>query len=335
MELELLPQINSVGQEIYELSLKQHQLYFRDSFKFVPIALRHMPKCFDVAARKQYFPFEFLKREMLDMVLDWPTEEQFNNGKKMSDAERRDFHIWNEAMKKASPDGKFHVRRQMEHYCVTDVRVMRDCVVIFNKIVADATGLVPTATACTMSSFTNKVFRSQHLPSDQLICTVPEMGYVSKGNTSKEGKSVLDYIELKTGVKIEREVAMGKYMLDGFIERTTKVLDFKLLNHVPVGTTLALEYNGCAFHGCLECAAPNDRLGPGRHLNSWLLNRTNERARNLQEVHNVTVVQIPSCKIEEIRKNNTDFDNFMKRYGHVGQLCPRKALKGGRVEAFA
>ncbi|MCP4486327.1 MAG: hypothetical protein GY820_03270 [Gammaproteobacteria bacterium] len=186
-----------------------------------------------------------------------------------------------------------------------------------------------------MSAFTNKVFRSQYWSPEHPICTVPEMGYVSKGNTSNEAKSVLDYIELKTGVKIKREVAMGKFVLDGFIEKTPKPLDFELLNHVPVGTTLAIEYNGCAFHGCLDCAAPNDRLGPGRHLNSWLLNRTNERSRNLQETHNVTVVQIKSCKTEQMRKKNADFDKFMKRYGHIGQLCPRKALKGGRVEAFA
>ncbi len=58
----------------------------------------------------------------------------------------------------------------------------------------------------------------------------------------------MSYIEYVTGVQLKREVNMGKYVVDGILERVPHKLNFPKLQDIPVGAAVGIEYNGCSFH---------------------------------------------------------------------------------------
>ncbi len=74
-----------------------------------------------------------------------------------------------------------------------------------------------------------------------------ETGVATRGRSSKEGSRFLTFLESCLGVPIQREVTKAGFVLDGFIANVPFQLDFEKLRDVPVGSDVALEYNGCGI----------------------------------------------------------------------------------------
>ncbi len=71
-----------------------------------------------------------------------------------------------------------------------------------------------------------------------------EGGIATKGRSSKEGGVFISYLEYSLGVQFQREVNHGRYVVDAFIREVPHRLDFPKLHDIPIGASLAIEYNG-------------------------------------------------------------------------------------------
>ncbi len=81
------------------------------------------------------------------------------------------------------------------------------------------------------------------MPLDSI--TAPnEGGVATPGRSSKEGTRFFLYLEKILDVPIQREVRKAGFIVDAFISNIPHKLEFDKLQDIPIGSDVALEYNG-------------------------------------------------------------------------------------------
>ena len=168
-----------------------------------------------------------------------------------------------------------------------------------------------------------ELFRAKFL-NKQEIGVTPIRGYSNRGCFSTIGNCWLDFIQKEINNKLDREIKIDNYVVDGFDALTNTVYEF----------------NGCYFH-CHHCIYKSDRdeqldnLG-GKSPNE-IFNRSMEKIRYLQS-RNFNVVYTWDCEMREKLKNNSSMKIYIKeRKKHYklvkeyGGVDIREAFFGGRT----
>ena len=290
------------------------KIMFRDSLLFFRTALKNLPKTFgyDADLSKPPFPFYFNKIENYNYCGCYPDIKYYHEYiEKLSSDDKNKFYEWYKQVKYF----KFDFWTQMKEYCLNDVNILSNAVVVFRKMFDYFK--IDVFFNITLAQTAFRIFRDNFIKPDT-IQILPE----NRDNTSLKAESFLRYCENVYNISIQRsgypceyKIPGTKYKVDGY--------------HAPSKTVY--EYLGCYWHGSLfcDCYKSNDIVGGGRTA-GYLAEKTQKRHLKIkQKGYKLRI--IPDCVWSQfLKKEKIDiFKNFPP------SLNTRSALSGGRVEVFS
>ena len=186
------------------------------------------------------------------------------------------------------------------------------------------TGLDPFQHCITIASACNLLFRRIYLQ-DGTIGLIPAQGYQPMETHSIKAIKWLKYYAFKHEVNIQHARNGGEKEVEGM----------KLDRHFidEYGSDVALEYNGCLFHGCPSCFH-RETINPlnGQTMKD-LHDRTVEKEQRLKD-QGFKVISIWECQFDKQIKESKDTKEFVDQLNIVTPLEPRDAFYGGRTESF-
>lgn len=284
------------------------------------MSLSALPKAFNLGVdlNKLYFPHLFNTTENKHYKGKLP-DVKYYSPDTMKTEDREKFLKWYENHK----DDDFDMERDLEVYCVNDVRILTKTCLKFRGMMLKECKVDPFIEAVTLASAINLSYRRLYLK-DKSISILPQNGYRNSGNQSKEAIMWMLYEEKKRGISIihglkQREIRIGSYLVDGLSESTGQIF----------------EYLGCYWHGCEKCQLVNrDKPLCGNTedtLNSRL-ERTVVRACFLRE-KGFDLVEMKECDFLKILEKNKNLKKELENDPLLRQspLNPRDGFYGGRT----
>ena len=217
---------------------------FLDSLLIFQQPLASLPKAFGLEhlVKKGHFPHMFHTSENMNYIGPFPDIKYFNTKYLKKDA-LKDLNEWYQNKIEELQGNDWNLKEDMITYCKNDVILLK-CLQSFRKIFKEATELDPITRCFTLASMGLEMFRAKILP-PQTIGVTPIRGYSNRGTFSMAGNIWLDYMEKENNTKIEREVPIDNYVVDGYDSKNKTVY----------------EYNGCHFHAH-HCIYPDKRDEP-------------------------------------------------------------------------
>ena len=329
---EVVDQI-TVGTKI--LSLRSDRLTFKDSLCFLPFPLANFPATFGIEELcKGFFPHKFNTLENQDY--DGPMPDIFYyDPDGMSAKKKAEFERW--YAEKVATHYRFVMRREMEAYCESDVKLLKAGCQKFREEFKQKAEFDPMEKCVTIASACNRFWRKKLVPKNKIASEPPRGWHGSRSNQSVKALKWLAWQEHQlrqqhpaTGDRI-RTVRNGgevrvldRYLVDGFdpCDPTT---------HRPT----VYEFHGCLWHGCPKCFPRNRDRHPICHTD-----------RTLNEVHESTLKKQESlrqrgydtkviweCEWDWEIKTNVELRQFLDTFEIVDPLQPRNAFFGGRTNA--
>ena len=135
------------------------------------MGIKSMPKSYDLTCKKGYYPHFLNTASTLDYVGSYP-EAKYYGADYMSGDERSQFLAWYEEQKRKI----FHNKEELLSYCMDDVDVLRQACCAFRNLFFKLVKTDPFRQALTISSISNKVFRTMFLKPDT-VGIIPRGGY--------------------------------------------------------------------------------------------------------------------------------------------------------------
>ena len=329
---EVVDQI-TVGTKI--LSLRSDRLTFKDSLCFLPFPLANFPATFGIEELcKGFFPHKFNTLENQDY--DGPMPDiSYYDPDGMSAKKKAEFERW--YAEKVATHYRFVMRREMEAYCESDVKLLKAGCQKFREEFKQKAEFDPMEKCVTIASACNRFWRKKLVPKNKIASEPPRGWHGSRSNQSVKALKWLAWQEHQlrqqhpaTGDRI-RTVRNGgevrvldRYLVDGFdpCDPTT---------HRPT----VYEFHGCLWHGCPKCFPRNRDRHPICHTD-----------RTLNEVHESTLKKQESlrqrgydtkviweCEWDWEIKTNVELCQFLDTFEIVDPLQPRNAFFGGRTNA--
>ena len=318
---------------------------FVDSLLIFQQPLASLPKAFgfEHLVKKGHFPHLFHTSETMNYIGALPDKKYFNIKYLKNDA-LTDLNSWYTNKVNELHGKNWDLKQDMIEYCKNDVLILLKCVQSFRKIYKDATDLDPITRCFTLASMGLEMFRAKILPTHTIGVT-PIRGYSNRGTFSTAGNIWLDYMQKENNTKIEREVPIDRYVVDGYDSRTKTIY----------------EYNGCHFHAH-HCMYPDKRDEPllyrkrkndkdrpfHKNFNNdeWeeysvtpnqRYQETMEKAQHLRK-RKFNVVEEWDCGVAKRKKTNCFYKSYnKKRQEHYdlikkyGGVDIREAFFGGRT----
>ena len=323
----ILPEVITTGSKFMSISVPMWKIRFIDSLNFIPMALADMPKAFgETEIAKGYFPHIYNRQEHQHSVLDHLPDIKYYNPDGMKPESRSKFLEW---YNKHYQD-HFDFQKELLIYCRSDVDVLRKCCLKFRSIFLNLTktkdrdGIDPFEKCITIASACNLVFRTLFL-NHETIGIIPPHGYRAEAKQSLMAYQWLSYLAYVRGIHIQHgrngnEKEIGPYKVDGFYQTDT-------------GDKVALEFNGCFWHGCVKCFS-RTTVNPVTELTmKELYDRTVEKKLFL-ESKGFVYESFWECDFKSELKTNPSMKAFIESLEIITPLEPRDAFYGGRTEAF-
>ena len=243
-------------------------IFFKDSYKFINLPLRLLPKSFGFHndLQKGFFPHLLNTSNNMDYVSDsLPDIEEFGVNE-MSEEEQCRFLEWykNESDELVRSGRSYELRNEMKKYCYDDCNVLATAFGRFNEsmiselVRSNMVGIVPhqytiLADFITLPQLVIHWYVGTSVP-ERTLAMVPHGGYDgSKCGSLKENLWLtyldklyeqderLDFVPIRSrycsGLT---QKTVGRYHLDGF----------RILND---GSKECYEFYGCYYHGCPIC----------------------------------------------------------------------------------
>ena len=326
---------------------------FIDSLSFFQMKLAKFPQTFGLQElKKGYFPHLFNTDEHQEYVGPMP-QPHYYMPDAMQPKERKDFFEWYGQNK----DKPFDFQKELLAYCQSDVQLLKEGCMIFQKDFMEIAGFCPFE-QMTIASACNRYLR-RHCLQEDTIAVEPPTGwggrFVNQSPAAFEWLAWEDHLlrhqtfsalstqdldqelimtivqpDEPTGWDLprirhshnggeERLLTNYRYTVDGFDSQTNT----------------AYEFNGCFWHGCPRCF-------PQRHeMHPRLQNRTmedvyiihQEKVRRLEQAqYNVRTMW--ECEWAALKKDDANVKAFLKNYRYPQPLNPRDAFYGGRTNAY-
>src|SRR5436190_3147674 len=230
---------------------------------------------------------------------------------------------YEEEVKKETP---YVLWDELVSYCEQDVKVLRLACVKFECLFMTALGFAPLASQITIAGVCMAVYRKVYYRA-LTIGLIPYKGYRW---TNPQSNMALEWLAYRQSLLPEgqiirhagnsREVKVGNYRVDGFLEPNT-----------------ILEAYGCLFHGCRSCypthRRPRKSYDGGRPVPDLddRYERTVKRERFLRK-QGYNVISIWGCEFDRLKKRIPEAFQNLERYPEP--LKARDSFFGGRTSAF-
>ncbi|XP_052795197.1 uncharacterized protein LOC128228116 [Mya arenaria] len=185
-------------------------------------------------------------------------------------------------------------------------------------------GIDPFEKCLTIASACNLVFRRIFLEHEN-IGIIPTHGYRPEEKQSVLAYKWLAYLAYQKDVYIQHgrnvgEKQIGPYKGNGHYK-------------TEEGEKVALEMNGCFWHGCNRCFKSNT-INPVNDMTmGYLYARTLDRQQNIESL-GYTYVSKWECDFKKEIQDTPGFQEFIRSVNIVTPLEPRDAFYGGRTEGF-
>ena len=289
--------------------------------------LANFPKTFGLnEMKKGFFPHKFNTPENQSYIGPFPAAS-FYQSEFFSVKKKQEFDQWYEKNK----ENEFNFRKEFEEYCCSDVCLLTEGCLAFRKINMEQSqtkekplGVDPFQVAFTLASLCNYLFRSFHMESET-IGIIPENGYNPQQKTSMKCQLWLKYESEKSGISIQHakdengEKKCDRYLLDGFSEEHKRIYEFQ----------------GCFFHGCLNCY-PESMFNPVKQMHQKSIHMQHvDRMNKIKSIMpNYQIIEMWEHTWDKMSKTDPNLIEFLKNNEMRDPLKPRDALYGGRTEAF-
>ena len=326
-----VPKVIMNGGKLMSLRFPRLKIQVKDSLNFIPRALRHLPKMFDLEETKGYFPHRFNTIAHINYVGPYPNAE-FYGADFMSVGERPVFLEWHaDKVNSFDPlkiETWFDLEKEKNEYCEMDVMVLAKVMMKFREICIREDRIDPIVEVLTLPSFCLKSYRMNHMPPDS-IGVLPEGGYRPVQNQStvacqwlwmmKETGMITNWSDFRSVLHPEGEVTLlGKFRVDGFD---------------PVSNTV-YEFHGCIFHGCPTCFPRRRTRNPISHQTmEQLFSTTCSKTLHLRDAgyHVVEMWEHAFKSLLQTSKCPECPEWILNR----APLNARDAMRGGRCGPFS
>lgn len=251
------------GLRIFQLKLggrNQREIVLKDSLNFFGCALGALPVMFGLQGveDKPFFPYRYIRTANLHVELHGlpPVEDYEPDG--MMPAKRQQFLQWYEAQQPQ----RFVLAEQLLAYCSNDCRLLRAAALRYRQLVGEHSGgIEPFEAGSTIAGLALAIYRHCHLLPNRVVHS-PEGGHLRGRRASSASQRFFWILERQWRQRLGRPVSIRTaqwsigeanvaedcgWRLDGLVYRR------------PPKRPLAIEYNGCFFHGeplPLFCANP-------------------------------------------------------------------------------
>ena len=238
----------TVGTKI--LSLRSDRLTFKDSLCFLPFPLANFPTTFGIEELcKGFFPHRFNTLENQDYDGVMPPRDTYDPDG-MSAKKKAEFERWYD--EKVAAHYRFVLRREMEAYCESDVKLLKAGCRKFREEFKQKADFDPLEKCVTIASACNRFWRKKLVPKRKIASEPPRGWHGSRSNQSLKALKWLAWQEHRlrqqhpaTSDRI-RTVRNGgevrvadRYLVDGYDPCDP-------VTHRPT----VYEFNGCLWHGC-------------------------------------------------------------------------------------
>lgn len=240
------------GLRIYQLQLggrNQRELVLKDSLNFFGCALSALPATFGLEGveDKPYFPYRFIRRENLHVRRERlpPLDDYEPDG--MRPAKRQQFLQWYTEQQQQQQQRPWVLAEQLLDYCSNDCRLLRAAALRFRQLIGDNTaGMEPFEAGSTIAGLALAVWRQCHLQPNRVVHS-PEGGCLRAHRASAESKRFFWVLQRALGIDWHIQTAQWS-IGEARVEDSGWRLDGVLRRRPPL-PPLAIEYQGCYYHG--------------------------------------------------------------------------------------
>ena len=179
----------TVGSKI--LSLRNHDLIFKDSLCFLPFPLASFPATFGLTEQcKGFFPHLFNTADNQDYEgvipsVDYYDPDSMSAKKKAEFLRRHD--------QKVRTNYVFNLRREMEAYCISDVKLLKAGCEKFQTEFESHADFNPMEKCITVASSCNRFWRKKLLQPNTIAVEPPRGWHGAQTNTSVAARQWLAY----------------------------------------------------------------------------------------------------------------------------------------------
>jgi hypothetical protein len=308
------------------LCIKYKNVRIIDSLSFLPMPLENFAKTFDLKElKKGFFPHKFNTQKNQNYVGKYPSVEAYQS-EFFTNKKKLEFEKWYDEIS----DNVFDFKKELEQYCLSDVKLLKEGCLCFRKIIKQQTSIDPLLSAITIASLCHLIFR-KNMMVENSIAVIPQNGYNPEQNTSIKAFQWLKYISVKDKIYIKHaknggEIQIGPYLIDGYSE--------SIDSNGNVKKTL-YEFHGCFFHGCPKCFNKNTWNTIKNELMSTTNTRHNKRMEFIKNsCKEYNIIEFWEHEFDQLIKNDLLFRNFIKNCDIKSRLNPRDSLFGGRTNAL-
>ena len=323
----------TVGTKI--LSLRSDRLTFKDSLCFLPFPLANFPTTFGIEELcKGFFPHRFNTLENQDYDGAMPPRDTYDPDG-MSAKKKAEFERWYD--EKVAAHYRFVLRREMEAYCESDVKLLKAGCQKFREEFKQKADFDPMEKCVTIASACNRFWRKKLVPKRKIASEPPRGWHGSRSNQSLKALKWLAWQEhqlrqqhpatsdrIRT-VRNGGEVRVAdRYLVDGYDPCDP-------VTHRPT----VYEFNGCLWHGCPTCFPRQRNRYPICHTDRTL-REVYESTQNKQDTlrqRGYDTRIIWECEWDLEVKTNDALRQFLDTLELVEPLHPRNAFFGGRTNA--
>lgn len=245
----------ATGLRVYTLELggrNQRTVIAKDTLNFFGCALAKLPAMFglDGVPDKPFFPYHYISAGNMDVQhVGLPPAAAYDPDR-MRPAERDAFQRWYAEEQQHRPRRVFVLRRELLRYCANDVRILRRACLRFRQVVGELSGGVdPFLAASTIAGLAMAIYRQRHLPRDLMVHT-PEGGFLRARRASAASRHFFELMERLRPAWRGRLRTARWSIGEACVEDDGYRLDALLYRPIPL-RPLAIEFNGCYFHGML------------------------------------------------------------------------------------
>ena len=310
------------------LSFTSDRLTFKDSLCFLPFSLASFPATFRLTELcKGFFPHLFNVTKNQEYVGPLP-DARYYDPDGMSPKKRDEFLRWHAA--KVAEGYEFHLRRDMQKYCESDVKLLKAGCEKFVAEFEKEAKFDPMEKCSTIASACNRYWRKCHLKPKTLAVQPPNGWKGSQSNQASKARRWLSWCNFRlreTDTEQDRiryvdnggEVRVSNLLVDGFDARTSTVYEF----------------NACFYDGCPRCF-PKTRYIVSRARGDRTFQECYEATKTKRKTlvaAGYRVVTTWECDWDRECRDNEDLATFLVQHPVVEPLQPRDAFFGGRTNA--
>lgn len=318
------------------IGMKLKNMTVLDSFQFISMSLRAMPKAIgaDIAPSKDFFPHKLTSWDALEKGLPClPPKKDFDYSK-MNTSDKSEFDLWYSQQ----PTSHYDFASVMKEYCMKDVEVLRLCCRKFISNWSLRFGFNPFDCFTLPSTVTQSMIVKTELA--PLIPLTPYHGYNRGKTESRVARAYITFLGRKMGVNFKiGEKLSPKFHPDGFTDHPRKI---------------AVDFHGCYYHLCDECGFNTYREnfttkgtykmpdGEVKTFNEPVTKEVEEHKRLMKQrfclEHGIEYIEVWEHELKKLSPEDTLAFNLiyneLETLFEPDDLKHRDALFGGRTEVF-